>query len=202
MTTLLVLVMSTVMTAKPVESFEGVLEFKIVLQGGDGSLTTQVSPIGVHSWGRVKYLNEVTETTVVVRAKDPDVAWSWQPSERRYSKMPTPASPKRKLTAELKGETAVAGVPCSVVVITGPDGVSEYCSATGFIGDATREFLVTAAQRLAPDLEEALRSAKGYGLVVRLKQTSADGKVLSGYELTKVTRKKIDRTLFDVEKPR
>lgn len=202
MTTLLVLVMSTVMTAKPVEPFEGVLEFKIVLQGGDGSLTTQVSPVGVHSSGRVKYLNEVTETTVVVRAKDPDVAWSWQPAERRFSKMPLPPSPKRKLTAELKGETAVAGVPCAVVVVTGPDGVSEYCSAIGFVGDATREFLVTAAQRLAPDLEEALRSAKGYGLVVRLKQTSPDGKVMSGYELTKVTRKKVDRALFDVEKAR
>ncbi len=201
MTTLLVLMMSTVMTAKP-EPFEGVLEFKIVLQGGDGSLTTQVSPIGVHSSGRVKYLDQVTETTVVVRAKDPDAAWTWQPAERRFSKIPMSASPRRKLTAELKGETAVAGVPCSVVVVTGPEGVSEYCSATGFIGDATREFLVTAAQRLAPDIEEALRSAKGYGLVVRLKQTSPDGKVLSGYELTKVTRKKIDRALFDVEKTR
>lgn len=202
MTTFSLLLVSAALAAKPAEPFEGVLEYRLVLQGGEGSITTQVSPVGVHSSGKVKYLDQVTDTTVVVRAKDADVNWVWQAGERRFSKVPVTASPRRKLTAELKGETAVAGVPCVVVVLTGPDGVSEYCSAVGFVGDGTREFLLAAAQRLAPEVEEGLRSVKGYGLVVRLKQTSADGKVLTGFELVKVTRKKVDRALFDVERPR
>lgn len=194
------LLAAVVAVATAAEPFEGLLEYRLVVQGGEGTVTTQVSPVGVHSVGTVKYLDQKSETKVVVRAKDPDVSWVWQAADKRYSRVPPVPTPKRTLAAELKGQTAVAGVPCTVVVLTGPDGVSEYCSAVGFVGDDTREFLLASAQRLASDVEEALRSVKGYGLVLRLKQTSPDGKVLTGFELVKVTRKKIDRALFDVEK--
>lgn len=200
---MLLLVMTVVAAgpqAKAAAPFEGVLEYRLVLQGGEGSVTTSVSPVGVHTRGKVKYLDQVTDTAVVVRAKDPDVTWAWQPDERRYAKIPLAASPKRAFTAEAKGSATVAEVPCTVVVLKGPDGVSEYCSAVGFVGDATREFLLASAQRLAPDVEAALRSVKGYGLVVRLKQTSPDGKVLTGFELVSVKRQPVDRALFEVER--
>lgn len=199
MSPFLLLVMMAAPQAKP---FEGVLEYRLVLQGGSGAITTSVSALGVHTSGTVKYLDQVTQTTVVVRARDAEVSWVWQASEKRFTKLPVAAAPKREFKAELKGPATVAGVPCVVVVLTSTEGVSEYCSAVGFVGDETREFLLASAQRLAPDVEAALRSVKGYGLVVRLKQTSADGKVLTGFELAKVKPQKVDKALFDVERAR
>ncbi|MBE2254006.1 MAG: DUF4412 domain-containing protein [Myxococcus sp.] len=202
---MMALVLAVVVAAPAVKAaapFEGVLEYRLALQGGSGAVTTSVSGLGVHTTATVKYLDQVTNTAIVVRARDAEASWVWQAGEKRYTKVPVAASPKRALKAEAKGSAVVATVPCVVVVVTGPDGVSEYCSAVGFVGDATRELLLASAQRLAPDVEAALRSVNGYGLVVRLKQTSPDGKVLTGFELVSVKRRPIDKALFDVERVR
>lgn len=186
--------------SKPAGPFEGTLEFRLSLQGGEGSVTTKVSSFGVHTSAKVKYLDQEKSTQVVVRASDSDVTWAWEPATNRFEKAVVPPAAKRQFTVEKKGEATVAGVPCTVVTLSSAEGVSTYCSAVGFLADTLRETLVSQAQRLAPDVEAALRSVKAYGLVVRLEQVSADGKVKTGYELAKVKREPVDRHLFDVER--
>ena len=68
MTPLLLMVMLAGPPAKATAPFEGVLEYQLVLQGGSGSITTSVSALGVHTTGTVNYLDQVTQTTVVVRS--------------------------------------------------------------------------------------------------------------------------------------
>lgn len=185
--------------AKSQAPFEGVLEYRLVLQGGEGAVTTKVSPVGVFTVASVKYLDQAKETTVVVRARDSDVSWVWEPREGHFSKLVAPPAQKREFIVEAKGPATVAGTSCQVVVLKGAEGTQEYCTAVGFLGDGMRETLVAQAQRLAPDVEAALRSVKAFGLVLRLKQTSPDGKVASGFELVKVRRERIDKRLFDFD---
>jgi hypothetical protein len=183
------------------EPFEGVLTFRVVAPGGKGEVVTQVSPLGVHSAVRVAYLKESVDTQVVVRARDPQVTWQWVAAERRFVEVPASPSPGRDFTAEVEGPAVVASVPCTRVRLRGAQGVQAYCIARGFLGSPSREALVQAAQRLAPDVEAALKKAGVQGLVVRQEQTSPDGKAETGFELVKAVRQKVPRGLFSLEPP-
>lgn len=178
-------------------AFEGMLTFRLTMAGGQGQMRTTVAKAGIRTELALDFNGQRTNTVLVVRAQDPAVTWKWDSAKKAFAQAtatrePSAGPPK----VEVLADATVAGLSCKHLKISTPTMSTEYWTAPDFMKDGARAKFLSTAQRLAPEVEDALKAAGAFGLVV--KSVAVGNRATTTFELEQVERVTIDPKAFDL----
>jgi hypothetical protein len=173
------------------------IEYTMSMWVGNGVMRIQNKPAG-----------DAPGTTLIYR-NDKRVIWMINDEDKTYIEiskdeqarelLPPPPSPKqrRPVVSEQNVPKKILGYPCTQVIVTRGDEVTEIwgTKVLGGLSVAIREVLGDEHSSVADDWTDVLRRRGIYPLVAK---TKIKGKVVESQEVTRVERKKLAQELFEL----
>lgn len=195
--------LALVLAATPVAKgpFEGVLQYRLSTPGTNGTMVALVGAQGVRVQVSMDTNGQKSETLLVVRAEAPTVTHQWDEKTKSFLVPPVVHGTMGPPRVEALKDEVIAGFPCKHIRLVTPQLSAEYWTTAHAMNDSRRDQMVMAAQRLAPEVEAALKSVGAFGLVVKMVvagKTATAQPVTTTLELTGAERKPVDARAFDV----
>jgi hypothetical protein len=198
------LMLCVVLAAAPVKNagpFEGVLHYSLKMPGGSGALNISVGKGGIRSEIALDFNGKKSTQVMVVTSDEPKTTYVYDESKKVFKAGKPNYPAPSKISVELLPDENVAGIKCRRVKLVSGDTVSEYFTSAAVFQDKQKDRWMAVVQRLAPEIEDALKSAGAFGLVVKMVTSGKapnQAVVSTVLELETMQRTKIDQRLFRV----
>ncbi len=212
--TALVVLAGAVLAATPaLAQFEGEVTFKMTMREGGGTGKAYVSKVGARSELELQAARMPMKMVTLMKYANPDILYMINDASRSYAEMDlkklreqAAKSQGQKETWHLQklGRETVNGYSCEHVLLTRTDNSkaeSEWWTSKDIAG-LNYESMRSLTRRPGQSDEgipKALRDAGADGFVVKMvTREKGDPNPLATMELTKVERKRVPASLFEV----